>query len=324
MKNSIIEFAFVIGFAAASLLGNAHAADTRIFTDDLGRAVEIPTHASRIASLHDGMLTLPLIELGVIPAGSAGRISGDLPPFIRGSKGLTGYDFDNSDIQFLGKYPVDIEKVAALKPDLIISTTTYEDILNKLSAIAPTIIIDNVNNSREQMFETLADITHTQKTLDVLKTRYAQQIKDINTVIDTKSISVNVMQASGGKLYVWHSYFSLGKVLRDAGFTFPKLVEDIAVGERRELSAEKLQDLNADYIFVTYRTDRARTPQDAMAEFEKVIPDFCNYLKACRENRMLMMPREAASSTSFTALGLSAFTVLTHISGNPYAAKITK
>ncbi|MBL1419043.1 MAG: ABC transporter substrate-binding protein [Alphaproteobacteria bacterium] len=324
MKKSLTKIAFAICFTMAGLSSLAQAADTRIFTDDLGREVKIPSHANRIASLHDGMLTLPLIELGVIPAGSAGRISKTSPPFIRGSKGLTGYDFDNSDIQFLGKYPVDLEKIVALKPDLIISTTTYEDILDKLTAIAPTIIIDNVKNSREQMFATLADITNTQKTLDVLNIRYAQQIKDINAVIDTKNISVNVMQASGGKLYVWHSYFSLGKVLRDAGFTFPKLVDEIAVGERRELSAEKLQDLDADYIFVTYRTDRAQAPQDAVAEFEKVIPNFCDYLKACRENRMLMMPREAASSTSFTALGLSAFTVLTHISGNPYAAKITQ
>ncbi|MBL1419041.1 MAG: ABC transporter substrate-binding protein [Alphaproteobacteria bacterium] len=124
-----------------------------------------------------------------------------------------------------------------------------------------------------------------------------------------------------GSLYVERSYGNLGKVLRDAGFKFPKIVDDIKDGGDATFSAEKLQDLDADYIFVTYRTDQLQTPQDSVEGLEKVIPDSCDYLTACKEGCMLVLPREAATTSSFDALSITASNVLTHISGNPFAKK---
>jgi iron complex transport system substrate-binding protein len=37
---------------------------------------------------------------------------------------LTGVDFDNSDIKFIGTADIDIEAIAAAKPDLIITEPT--------------------------------------------------------------------------------------------------------------------------------------------------------------------------------------------------------
>lgn len=300
------------------------AAETRIYVDDLNRKVEIPVNPKAIASLHDSVLTIPLIELGVLPVGSHGRVTKKGVPFIRSGMGLTGYDFDNSNIQFLGNYPVDIEKVVAVKPDLIITTPWQKAPVDQLQAIAPTIVLDYNKHEDIEIFEILADLTGNQAKLDILKGKYAQQIKRIKAIIDTKNISVNVMQPNKGKILVWNTYGNLGKILRDAGFKFPKLVDDIAFGERAEFSGESLQDLDADYIFATYRTDQFHTPQNTVDGFEEVIPGFCNYLTACKENRMLIIPREEASSNSFNALGITAYNILTHISGNPYAAKIAK
>lgn len=316
MKKIILKTIAAIGFAAITSFSFAQASEMRQIKDDLGRDIQIPVLPTAIVALHDSMLTLPLIELGVLPVGSDGRTDKATGRnFIRAGKSLTGIDFDNSSIKYVSS---DLEKIAAVKPDLIIISADDQDILDKLQAIAPTFVIDYDKRTRIQIFEILAELSNTVARLDTLKARYNQQIQDIKNVIDTQNITVNVIQPSKGKILVWNSYFSLGKVLRDAGFKFPKIVNEIKHGERAQFSAEKLQELDADYIFVTYRTDRNHTPQNTVADFENVIPDFCSYLKACRENQMLVMPREAASSNSFTALGLSAFTVLTHISGNPY------
>lgn len=84
------------------------------------------------------------------------------------------------------------------------------------------------------------------------------------------------------------------------------------------MSAEALPELDADFLFVTYRTDTLETPADAITHLEGVAPDFCNFLHACRENQMIVMPREEASASSYYALGVMAYTVISHISGRSY------
>ncbi|MBL1420534.1 MAG: ABC transporter substrate-binding protein [Alphaproteobacteria bacterium] len=319
MNFSIFKKAVVACVTAAALTSSVYATDTKTYTDSLGRKVEIPTDAKRIVSLHDMVLTVPLIELGILPVGSHGRTTDDGTPFIRSSKAITGYDFDNSDIEFMGNWPADVEKVVTAKPDLILTTSWQGLKYGQIENIAPTLVINS--ESTIEVFDMLAEITGSGAQLDILKSRYAQQIADIKRIIDTENITVNVIQPYDGNLYVEHTYGNLGKVLRDAGFKFPKIVDDIAVGGDASFSAEKLQDLDADYVFVTYRTDQLQTPQDSIDGLEKVIPGFCDYFSACKKGRMLVMPREAATTSSFDALSITASNVLTHISGNPYAKK---
>ena len=52
--------------AAMVLTLPAWAQDTRSFTDDAGRTVEIPTHPQAIASLHDLSITVPLAMPGIV------------------------------------------------------------------------------------------------------------------------------------------------------------------------------------------------------------------------------------------------------------------
>ena len=66
-----------------------------------------------------------------------------------------------------------------------------------------------------------------------------------------------------------HSYHSLGRVLRDAGFRFPPLIESIPEGGRMDVSAERLPELDADFVFATWRGDTGAKPQDELAAMEK-------------------------------------------------------
>jgi len=312
MKSLLAVLAFAL------LAAPAFAQDTTSFTDDTGRVVEVPVAPKRIVSLHDVSLTLPLLELGVIPVGSHGRTTAEGEPFIRSSAVLTGVDFDNSTIQFVGNLPADVEAVAALEPDLILTTPWQTAAVDQLATIAPTIVLDSGLRRGFAMHEVLAELTGTQDTLAILDARYQEQVAQIRRLIDTGSVSVNIIQGVNGHLAVWHTYGALGKLLRDAGFVFPERVDAIPEGDFEEFSAETLPEMDADFVFVTYRTDALETPADAEKYLEEVMPGFCDFLHACRENQMIVIPREEASAASYYGLGVLAYTVLSHISGRDF------
>lgn len=48
---------------------------------------------------------------------------------------LTGIDFDNSDITFIGTADIDIEAIAAAKPDLIITEPTRNTPVEQLEKL---------------------------------------------------------------------------------------------------------------------------------------------------------------------------------------------
>jgi iron complex transport system substrate-binding protein len=302
----------------AALSLPALAQETRSYTDDAGRVVDIPADPQRIVSLHDVSLTLPLLELGVIPVGSHGRTTAEGEPFIRSSAVLTGIDFTNSTIAFVGNLPADVEAIAALEPDLILTTPWQTAPVDQLATIAPTIVLDSAVRNEFAMHDVLAEITGTEDRLAILKTRYEGQIAQIKRLIDTDDIRVNVIQGVDGQLAVWRTYGALGKVLRDAGFTFPERVDAIEEGQFERLSAEALLEMDADFIFATYRTDTLETPADALAHLEAVMPGFCDFLFACRNNQMIVIPREEASAASYYGLGALTYMVISQISGRSF------
>ncbi|WP_084539687.1 ABC transporter substrate-binding protein [Azorhizobium doebereinerae] len=293
--------------AAATLVlafGAAAMGQTRPFTDDLGRTVAVPEHPLRIVSLHDLDITLPLIELGVLPVASHGRVRPDGTRVLRSGALLTGVDFDTAPIAFIGANAVDLEAVAAARPDLIITLTTRDTPVEQLERIAPTVSLDHLKGGPDRLYGKLAELTGTQARLAALQRRYQTQIAQLRTLVDTSRITVSTLQANQGKLTVFHTDRALGQVLRDAGFRFPKLQDGIPAGGRMDVSAERLPDLDADLVFNTFRSDRPGGPAEETAAMEKVMPGFCQVLKACREGRYVLLPRDETISNTYSALNL--------------------
>ncbi|WEF30027.1 ABC transporter substrate-binding protein [Klebsiella aerogenes] len=304
------------------LAGVASAADmqTQTFTDDLGRVVTVPLHPQRIVSMHDLDITIPLIELGVPPIASHGRTRADGSHYLRSSAQLTGIDFDNSDIRFIGTADIDLEAVAAAKPDLIITEPSRHVSVEQLAKIAPTVSIDHLQGSAPRIYSKLAQLTGSQARLAVLERRYQEQIKQLKATVDPQQYTVSVIQANNGKVTVHHSYHALGRVLRDAGFRFPPLIDNIPDGQRIDVSAEQLPDLDADFVFATWRSDTGGKPQDERQAMEAVMPGWCDFMRACRTGHYILLPREEVISNSFAALTLMVAQVQSHIAGRPIPA----
>ncbi len=295
---------------------------TRTFTDDLGRTVTVPLHPQRIVSLHDLDITIPLIELGVPPVASHGRTRPDGSHVLRSSAMLTGVDFDNSKIAFIGTATIDIEAVVAAKPDLIITEPSRNTPIEQLEKIAPTVSIDHLDGGAPRIYSKLADLTGSQAQLAILERRYQAQIAALKATVDTSKIRVSVIQANEGKINALHTYHSLGRVLRDAGFSFPPLIESIPDGGRIDVSAERLPELDADFVFATWRGDTGGKPQDEVAAMDAVMPGWCNFLSACRTGHYVLISREEAISNSFAALSLMVAQVQSQIAGRPLPGSV--
>ena len=288
---------------------------TQSFTDDLGRVVEVPLHPQRIVSLHDLDITIPLIELGIPPVGSHGRTRPDGSHFIRSSALLTGIDFDNSDIKFIGTADIDIEAIVAVKPDLIITQPGRSTPIEQLEKIAPTVSIDHLDGGAPEIYRKLARLTGTEARFAILERRYQEEIAQIKRIVDTGHTSVAVIQANQGKINALHTYHSLGRVLRDAGFKFPALIDSIPDGKRIDVSAERLPEMDADFVFATWRGDTGGKPGDEIAAMNSLLLGWCDFLTACQRGHYILLSREEAISNSFASLSLMAAQVQTHIAG---------
>lgn len=294
------------------------AQEGRVMTDSTGTEVTIPANPQRIVSLHDTSLTVALLELGVMPVGSHGRVEDNGTPFIRSGKSVTGYDFDNSDIEFIGNLPADIEAVTALEPDLILTTSWQTAGIEQLRMIAPTYMFDIDATEDFDVYAQLAEVTGTTDRLEKLEGRYRRQIDTIKQQVDPSKIRVSVIQGAGGELHVWNTYGSLGKVLRDAGFAFPELTDSIEGNSRQVFSGEAYPGFDADFIFVTYRPERGETIADARAALDEVLPGWCDVLHACKNNQVIYVPRELASSATYDSLFALTEIVGSHVIGREF------
>ncbi len=307
-------------FLAFSLLVTpALAQEARTLTDDTGTEVAVPAHPQRIVSLHDTSLTVALLELGVVPVGSHGRVLADGTESIRSGKLITGYDFDNSNITFVGNLPADVEAVAALEPDLILTTDWQTADVDQLRTIAPTYVFNISTADDFDTYRKLAEVVGKADELDKLEARYQAQIGMIRQLIDPTGISVSVIQANKGQLQVWNTYGSLGKVLRDAGFAFPAAIDAITGNNPQTFSGESYPDFDADFIFVTYRPSQGESPETARAALDEVLPSWCEALHACRTGQIVYIPREIASSATYDSLTVLAQIVASHVAGRDFA-----
>lgn len=306
--------------ALALPIASAMAQETREYTDGTGTQVAVPAEPQRVVSLHDTSLTVALLELGIVPVGSHGRTTESAEPNIRSGKLITGYDFDNSDIAFVGNLPADVEAVAALEPDLILTTDWQTADVGQLRSIAPTYVFPISTMDDFEVYGTVAEVTGTTDVLDMLEARYQTQLDMIDALVDPETVTVSVIQASNGELHVWNTYGSLGKVLRDAGFVFPAAIDAITGNERQIFSGESYPEFDADFIFVTYAAERGESPAMARAALDDVLPGWCEVMHACRNGQIVYVPREIASSATYDSLTALTQIVASHVAGRDYVA----
>ncbi|MEM7489267.1 MAG: ABC transporter substrate-binding protein [Pseudomonadota bacterium] len=303
--------------ACALLLALPAGAQTRDVTDHLGRKVAIPTDPQRIVSLGGKNVTVPMIELGVTPIGSQGTHPEGRAPTIRASAVATGIDFDTSEIVHVGDFPVDLELIASLDPDLIVWPDWQDEVsLDQLSLIAPTVAYETDATLHDaQTF--LAALFGREDRLAANRVRYDAQIAQLADLVP-EGATYSVLHGRDGEFWTCAPYGNLELILQDAGLAPVPIIAGAEMGACPRFSAERLQDFDADWVFTTYRTDRGERPEDALAGLDGVFPGFCQVLAACRDGRHVVLPREELTTPSYDVVGAAIF-ALTAILSDPYA-----
>lgn len=224
----------------------AHAEETRTFSNRFG-SVQVPVTPRCVVSLHDFSLTTQLLELGIVPCGSSGRkrLLGDT--IYRGAS----QRYDTSAIQYIGTHQApDIETIAALKPDLILGLSYHAALRDKLSAIAPVVLLplreDGIRSSAEQ----LADLVGKRHRYDELNHEYQDIVSEFGKRVKNPSaITVTPIE-------IYRDGF---RIIGRGGVE--QVIEDFGLGHVPAYenssndipySLERLSDFDSDFIIDTY------------------------------------------------------------------------
>ncbi len=298
--------------AASPALALDCAEGSRAFTDDLGTELCVPADPQRIVTLWDAFLTVPLLELGVTPVGSQGRGTTADEAYIRGARLMTGLDFAAEGIQWVGDWPVDLEAIAALAPDLIITAPWMEVDSSDLQVIAPTVSLDPSAQPMEETFAELAELTNTQARLAALQDAWAAQIDRLKALVP-EGLSVSSIYFAGeGEVYADPSYGAVARILAEIGVAQPEAIASLA--DDLAVSPELLPQMDADVILSVVYSDQGLTPADHLAWAEATVPGFCSLMIACANGRMFFVPIEENYAASYTAMGRVATAMATILS----------
>jgi iron complex transport system substrate-binding protein len=191
--------------------------------------------------------------------------STDLPDYL-------GADRENAaDVISVGDIAApSLEKIAALKPDLIVSIKVrHEALYDQLSKIAPTLMPETSAHLFKDNLRLLGEAVGEKDKAEEEISEYEAAAKEVGDAINAKAgnptISVTRFLDGPTRLYQKQTYS--GVILHDAGLARPKTqdVDDFAL----EISEENIKAADADKVFVTTYEDEEGLAVKTQAAFER-------------------------------------------------------
>lgn len=284
---------------AAILAASSALAADRTVTDDTGRSVAIPEQPARVVVMHEPLLGLPLMELGVDVVGSYGRK--DDGSFIT-TVDFVDTVFGPGRAKPRGIGPVgqiDLEKLRALAPDLIVGMELDVEKVEQLSTVAP-VYLQNVSTGKAHGFsveEELANVVGRKEAFVARRSAYAARLAAVR-----KALPDDGKQKTYLAVFLTDQLNALGdmsgavQALEDLGYTRLSLAaENAPAGQGGSmllvpLGAEAFGRLNPDLLVLmnTYMGD-ARDAQGTKAALERIVPGWERFLTPAKEGRVLYL-----------------------------------
>ncbi|WP_325917755.1 ABC transporter substrate-binding protein [Pseudomonas frederiksbergensis] len=278
------------------------AAETKVFENSFGR-VEVPVSPRCIVSLHDFSLTTQLLELGIKPCGSTGRKKLFSDVLFRGAQER----FDVTGIQYIGSHQSpDLEAIAALKPDLIVGLSYHADLKEKLSKIAPVVLLPSRESDIKTYAKQLAELVGKQQRYEEMLREYEWIVSEFKKrVKDPSRITVTTLEVyTDGFQLIGRG--GMDDVIADFG-----LGRVAAYREARQnvpYSLERIGDFDSDFIIDTY--EELLDSEASTAAFRQS-PQWQN-LFAVKNRQFLYLNRSRYADTMQGLLG-SAYLLMSHI-----------
>lgn len=259
----------LIASACAGTAQTDTSADTSVSTSETKQiqhafgTTEVVANPSRIVVL-DYFTVEALMVLGVQPIAAPAIIVDNLlhlPPA------------ENEIADIGNPREPSIERLAALKPDLILATKSFmtEDTYGLLSQIAPMVVFDNDGFTEwQELTQLCAEVMGKEAEAARLKTEYEAKLQAFKSQLDTSQIQVSVASFNSEQISAFSKETFIGTVLEAAGLSRPpKQLEDTDAS-MLPISLELLNQIDGDVLFVMKPQSQTDIAADVRAALEKI------------------------------------------------------
>jgi iron complex transport system substrate-binding protein len=242
----------------------------RIVTHDKGETA-VPADPSRVVVLDSPHLDAAL-SLGLTPIGSVR--SGE-------DEGLPAYLADRTaGVELVGTIEIpNLEAIAALKPDLILSATVrHDELYDELSSIAPTVFTAGSGTNWREGFQLVAEALGRTESAQQMLDDYDAQADRIGEAIGASGKKAAIVRFLPDETRIYGPSTFSGSVLSDVGFTLPELSYDEY--SMVYISPEEIDQASADVIFATAYGDPDETTRSSVTplwERLTAVQDGCQF-----------------------------------------------
>lgn len=224
--------------------GGSAAGFPRTVTHDKG-STEIPEQPQRIVALDNSLVeAVVLLERPLVGGISSYRDLKGFPPYLGDAV---------SDTEEVGPLETpDLEAIAALEPDVIVSATVRHDALyDELSKIAPTVFVKTTGPQWRENVTFLGEVLGAEDKAAEELAEYKERAAAVGTAINAEAgdPTISVVRFLDGPTRLMQRSSFIGHVLRDAGLArpAPQDVDDFAL----EVGEEQIRQADGDHVFVT-------------------------------------------------------------------------
>ncbi len=216
-------------------------------------STSVPHEPKRVVALDSSYADATLLlETELVGITTYRSYSTDLPGYLGDARKEYA-----DQVQSVGEMSApSLEKIAALKPDLIVSAKVrHEALYGQLSKIAPTIMSETTGATFKENIEMLGQALGKTELAEQKISAFEKEAKKVGDAVNAKAanptISVTRFLDGPTRLYLKDTYS--GIVLEDAGLARP--APQNTTGFALEISEENIKQADADKIFVTSYED---------------------------------------------------------------------
>ena len=230
--------------AASTRAAESDSAFPKTITHDMG-TTEIPEQPQRIVALDNSLVeAVVLLDRPLVGGISSYRDQTGFPPYLGDAVA------DTVDVGPL-ETP-DLEAIAALEPDLIVSATVrHEALYDELSQIAPVVMVKTTGPQWRENITFLGDALGAEDKAAEELAEYKDRARTVGGAINAAAgnPTVSVVRFLDGPTRLMQKQSFIGHILSDAGLARPAAqdVDDFAA----EIGEEGIRQADADHIFVT-------------------------------------------------------------------------
>ena len=218
-----------------------------------------------------------VLALGVKPVGA-----------VRSWWGNPYFEYIQSDFQGVPvvgeELQPSLEKIAALKPDLIIgSKVRHQNIYPQLSQIAPTVYSETLGADWKENLILYAKALNREEKAQQLITEWNQRIADFQSKMgDRLNQQVSVVRFLPEQARIYHQDNFAGRILQEIGFKRPNSQQQDKFAD--EISLESIAQMDGDIIFyMTFNPQNSRSKELAQ---KWITHPLWSSLKAAKHNRV--------------------------------------